>query len=97
MLKALEESKDAHHRWLLEMADTIIQQWAEQMPSDRVRQRTAAMSGLLRTASSRETTIPMTVKDLLWTAPGSESDTMGGLDSLGFETFGLDPMWFENI
>lgn len=97
MLKALEESKDAHHRWLLEMADTILQQWAQQMPSDRVRQRTAAMSGILRAASPKDTTVPMTVKDLLWTGPNLEEDALNGVDSLGFDTFGLDPMWFENV
>ncbi|WWC87422.1 uncharacterized protein L201_002311 [Kwoniella dendrophila CBS 6074] len=46
-LKAYEESKDPHHQWLLAMSNTIIQQWADQQPSNPTRRRLASFSELL--------------------------------------------------
>nr|XP_018263463.1 uncharacterized protein I303_03332 [Kwoniella dejecticola CBS 10117]OBR85621.1 hypothetical protein I303_03332 [Kwoniella dejecticola CBS 10117] len=46
-LKVFEESKDPHHQWLLEMSNTIIQQWANQQPNNPVRRRLASFSDLL--------------------------------------------------
>ncbi|WWC69091.1 uncharacterized protein I206_103027 [Kwoniella pini CBS 10737] len=46
-LKVFEESKDPHHQWLLEMSNTIIQQWAYQQPNNQVRKRLASFSDLL--------------------------------------------------
>nr|XP_019044460.1 hypothetical protein I302_06371 [Kwoniella bestiolae CBS 10118]OCF23390.1 hypothetical protein I302_06371 [Kwoniella bestiolae CBS 10118] len=46
-LKVYEESRDPHHQWLLEISNTIIQQWAAQQPNNPVRKRLASMSELL--------------------------------------------------
>lgn len=99
--KALEESKDPHHKWLLELADGIIQQWAKNLPEDKIRQKMAALSTLLSSTASVDLSVAsLTVQDLLWTDPGSAGSGGSGTDymeQMGFNAFGLDPMWFENV
>ncbi|WWC93569.1 hypothetical protein V866_000404 [Kwoniella sp. B9012] len=58
-LKAYEESKDPHHQWLLDMSNTIIQQWADQQPDNPVRRRLASMSDLM-TSINKNTNVPST-------------------------------------
>ncbi|GFZ44923.1 hypothetical protein JCM24511_02649 [Saitozyma sp. JCM 24511] len=109
-LKLVEESGDPHHRTLLNLADTAIQQWAMQSPSDPVRNRLAAMSALLRSigTESMTTTTTLPVQDMAFDNivthdPGFDAvafdQMVQGLFSDGSTTSslatGFDPMAFE--
>jgi hypothetical protein len=107
-LKLVEESGDPHHRTLLNLADTAIQQWAKQLPSDPVRSRLAAMSALLRSIGTESVTTTMPVHDMAFDNivthdPGFDAvafdQMVQGLFSDGSTTSslntGFDPMAFE--
>jgi hypothetical protein len=104
----VEESGDPHHRTLLNLADTAIQQWAKQLPSDPVRSRLAAMSALLRSIGTESVTTTMPVHDMAFDNivthdPGFDAvafdQMVQGLFSDGSTTSslntGFDPMAFE--
>nr|XP_019006740.1 uncharacterized protein I203_00333 [Kwoniella mangroviensis CBS 8507]OCF70201.1 hypothetical protein I203_00333 [Kwoniella mangroviensis CBS 8507] len=70
-LKAYEESKDPHHQWLLDVSNTIIQQWADQQPDNPVRRRLASMSDLM-TSINKSTNVPST-------STASSSNVLAGI------------------
>jgi hypothetical protein len=99
-LKAFEESNDLNHKWLLEMADNVVQQWASLYPNNPVRSRLAAMSGLLRSVAESHSTSPNGLNNLF--APnglGSQDLALDPMNfgSLAFDGSSLDPMWFELV
>jgi hypothetical protein len=95
-LKAFEESNDPNHKWLLDMADNVIQQWALLYPKNPVRSRLAAMSGLLRSVAETKFTSPSIPTDLFATNSHDNQilDSMN-FGHLAFDGSSLDPMWFE--
>ena len=99
-LKAFEESNDLNHKWLLDMADNVIQQWASLYPKNPVRSRLAAMSGLLRSVAESHSTSPNGLNSLF---AGNGLNTQDPVvDPLNFGSFAfdgssLDPMWFELV
>ena len=95
-LKAFEESNDPNHKWLLDMANNVIQQWASLYPKNPVRARLAAMSGLLHSVAEGNLTSPTIPTNLFATSSHDNqySDSMN-FGQLAFDGSSLDPMWFE--
>lgn len=97
-LKAYEMSNDLNDKWLLEMADNIIQQWALLYPENPVRSRLAAMSGLLRSVAESNSTSPTLLNNLFGSNGVNELDPeQMNFGHLAFDGSSLDPMWFELV
>jgi hypothetical protein len=95
-LKAFEESNDPNHKWLLDMADNVIQQWASLYPKNPVRSRLAAMSGLLHSVAESNLASPSRPANLFGTS-GYDDQYLDPISfgHLAFDGSSLDPMWFE--
>ncbi|OCF35093.1 hypothetical protein I316_03133 [Kwoniella heveanensis BCC8398] len=99
-LKAFEESQDPHHRWLLELANTVIQQWASQQSGNQTRARLAALSDLLSSLPGQAGFTAQPLGDVHELFADTILPNSGELDmdpqlsfleQLGLEEFGFGP------
>ena len=104
-LKAFEQSEDHHHRWLLNMADAIIQEWAKKAPHNAPRTRLSALPDLLRSTGMDDPSASSFLHDLFASGPSTTSaaanyDSTSELllpDETMLDFSCLDPMWFEQV